>query len=318
MNCQEFQIHFNDRDNRTSTDDLNAQAHAQSCLACKDFAREQNLTNCLRGFAASTAACQPSPAVETALRQAFRQHNAPQVAAVAATIPAFDDMRNEATAAPDLYKQKSHEQVGINHLIAAQMANVWQMHQGVFASVIVAAMCLTTLGVFAARWQTPEQANNETAFINPTSQQSDASPTFTAQQSSSPEIISSPSPLDFADAAPTNDAPAAYIQTARYTTGRRTAAPRPRGKTNDRAMPDAKPVAPENQIENEQVATQFFPLDDGLSMPVESGHLMKIEMPRSALASFGLPTSIERANEVVKAEVLVGTDGIARAIRFVR
>ncbi|MCP9493250.1 MAG: hypothetical protein MSG64_02220 [Pyrinomonadaceae bacterium MAG19_C2-C3] len=315
MNCQEFQIYFNERDDHASTEDTRAQAHAQSCLACKEFAREQNLTNCLRQFAATTAACQSSPAVEAALRQAFRQHttshNAPQVAAVASTMPAFEDVQSEANSA-----QASYKQVGINHLIAAQMANVWQMHRSVFASIIVAAVCLATFGVFAARWQTPEGARNETAFVNPTSRQQNASPSFAAQSVSSPAIISSPSPLEPAEVTPTSDA--AYIQNARYSTGRRIAASRPRLKTNGGTMPDTKLATPENQIENEQVATQFFPLDDGLLPPVESGHLMKIEMPRSALASFGLPTSIERSNEVVKAEVLVGTDGIARAIRFVR
>lgn len=320
MNCQEFQNHFNDPDHRASTDV--AQAHAQSCSTCREYAREQSLTNCLRHFAASTAACQSSPAVETALRQAFRQHAASQNTAhdtahnalpslaVAAPMPVFEDVRSEANAA-----QSSSEQVGINHLIHAQTANVWGFNRGVFASVIIAAVCLATFGTFAARWQTSERANNETAFINPTSSPLSTSQTFAARQTASPETAGSPSSLGFAGVARANDAPA-YIQNTRFTAPRRTATPRP--KTNDRTMRASKPVAPENQTENEQVATQFFPLDDGLSLPVESGHLMKIEMPRSALASFGLPTTVERANEVVKAEVLVGTDGIARAIRFVR
>ena len=41
-------------------------------------------------------------------------------------------------------------------------------------------------------------------------------------------------------------------------------------------------------------------------------------MPRSALVSFGLPMNIERANERIKADVLIGNDGVAHAIRFVR
>lgn len=322
MNCQEFQNHFNDaRDNRASSDE--AQAHAQSCHACEEFAREQNLTNCLRGLAASTAACQSSPAVETALRQAFRQHHAPQVTVAASTIPVFDDMRNEATDAPEIHKQESYkqayEQIGISRLVAAQTANVWRMHRSVFASVIIAAVCLATFGVFAPRRNTTESANKEISFVGSPARQTDASPTFIANQATSPNTLSSTSSSDLtADAAATRIASASYIQNAGYTNGGRRTAPRPRLKTNDRTMRESKLVEPENQSLNEQVATQFFPLDDGLSMPVESGHLMKIEMPRSALASFGLPTSIERANELVKAEVLVGTDGIARAIRFVR
>jgi hypothetical protein len=41
-------------------------------------------------------------------------------------------------------------------------------------------------------------------------------------------------------------------------------------------------------------------------------------MSRAALASFGLPVNAERADERVKADVLMGHDGLARAIRFVR
>jgi hypothetical protein len=42
-----------------------------------------------------------------------------------------------------------------------------------------------------------------------------------------------------------------------------------------------------------------------------------VELPRSALLSFGLPVDPDRASERVKADVLVGGDGVARAIRFV-
>ena len=50
----------------------------------------------------------------------------------------------------------------------------------------------------------------------------------------------------------------------------------------------------------------------------EEGHLVRVELPRSALASFGLPVNAEATGDRVKADVLMGQDGIARAIRFVR
>jgi hypothetical protein len=70
--------------------------------------------------------------------------------------------------------------------------------------------------------------------------------------------------------------------------------------------------------------TDFFPLsysDD--QKPVESGEVMRVQvirvqMPRQALIAFGLPVNIERADVPVKADLLVGEDGLARAIRFVR
>lgn len=68
-----------------------------------------------------------------------------------------------------------------------------------------------------------------------------------------------------------------------------------------------------------EVATDFFPLiNDQASQPLESGQLIRVQMPRSALASFGLPVNLERTNVPVKADVLLADDGSARAIRFIR
>jgi hypothetical protein len=68
-----------------------------------------------------------------------------------------------------------------------------------------------------------------------------------------------------------------------------------------------------------EIATAFIPLAGGRSFaPAESLQLMRIELPRSALVSFGLPMNVERADQRIKADVLVGNDGVARAIRFVR
>lgn len=63
--------------------------------------------------------------------------------------------------------------------------------------------------------------------------------------------------------------------------------------------------------------TDFIPLAGAPAPPLESGQLVRVQLPRSALASLGLPVNVERANEPVKADVLLGNDGLARAIRFV-
>ena len=68
-----------------------------------------------------------------------------------------------------------------------------------------------------------------------------------------------------------------------------------------------------------EIATDFIPLVQGDSLNLmESGQLVRVELPRSALVSFGLPMNMERADQRVKADVVVGNDGLARAIRFVR
>ena len=67
-----------------------------------------------------------------------------------------------------------------------------------------------------------------------------------------------------------------------------------------------------------EIATDFMPMGGSDLIPIDSGSLVRVELPRSALESFGLPMNMERAGERIKADVLVGTDGLARAIRFVR
>lgn len=69
----------------------------------------------------------------------------------------------------------------------------------------------------------------------------------------------------------------------------------------------------------QEIATEFIPLMQGAPyQPAEGSHLVRVELPRSALASFGLPVGAESPGGRVKADVLLGEDGIARAIRFVR
>jgi hypothetical protein len=66
----------------------------------------------------------------------------------------------------------------------------------------------------------------------------------------------------------------------------------------------------------EEIATNFIPL---YNIPMtEGGQLVRVELPRSALASFGLPINTSVADKPIKADVVIGYDGIARAIRFVQ
>lgn len=70
---------------------------------------------------------------------------------------------------------------------------------------------------------------------------------------------------------------------------------------------------------NSEIATDFIPVTYGGAMNLaDGGRMVRVELPRSAMASFGLPVNMDRANERVKADVLLGVDGLAHAIRFVR
>lgn len=73
-----------------------------------------------------------------------------------------------------------------------------------------------------------------------------------------------------------------------------------------------------NDTESE-VVTRFMPL--GYAGPInlqDGGQLVRVELPRSAMLSMGLPVNMDRYSERVKADVFVGADGFARAIRFVQ
>ena len=68
-----------------------------------------------------------------------------------------------------------------------------------------------------------------------------------------------------------------------------------------------------------EIRTEFIPLTNREAFAqMDGGQVMRVELPRSALMSFGLPMDMERATERIKADVVVGNDGLARAIRFVR
>jgi hypothetical protein len=74
-----------------------------------------------------------------------------------------------------------------------------------------------------------------------------------------------------------------------------------------------------NSADEAEVVTQFFPLREGEDLTaLESARVVRVELPGSALSEVGLPVAPESANEPVKADVVLGQDGLARAIRFVR
>jgi anti-sigma factor RsiW len=45
-------------------------------------------------------------------------------------------------------------------------------------------------------------------------------------------------------------------------------------------------------------------------------NLVRVEVPRSAMIALGLDVSADRAEELVEADVMLGSNGVARAVRF--
>ena len=50
--------------------------------------------------------------------------------------------------------------------------------------------------------------------------------------------------------------------------------------------------------------------------PSDGWNLVRVQLPRSAMITAGLRVSADRAAELVQADVMLGADGQARAIRF--
>lgn len=88
-------------------------------------------------------------------------------------------------------------------------------------------------------------------------------------------------------------------------------------KRNDRSLA-AREAKTTNDTQSE-VATQFMPLGYVSPLNLQDGGLVvRVELPRSAMVNLGLPVNMDRYGERVKADVLMGSDGLARAIRFVQ
>ena len=75
-----------------------------------------------------------------------------------------------------------------------------------------------------------------------------------------------------------------------------------------------------SQTSRREVTTAFMPLTYG-GVPIVDGHVVRMEVPRASLASFGLAPAESAegaASSTVLADVIIGDDGLARAVRFVR
>jgi hypothetical protein len=61
----------------------------------------------------------------------------------------------------------------------------------------------------------------------------------------------------------------------------------------------------------------FIPLPNAARLAdTEDVNVVRVEVPRSAMIALGLDVSPDRATELVPADVILGPDGLARAVRF--
>jgi hypothetical protein len=64
---------------------------------------------------------------------------------------------------------------------------------------------------------------------------------------------------------------------------------------------------------------RFYPLPGAdLLSPLDYGTVVRVQLPRPALQEVGFPVAGDRMMERVEADILIGQDGLARAVRFVQ
>ena len=85
----------------------------------------------------------------------------------------------------------------------------------------------------------------------------------------------------------------------------------------DRTSPAPMPAAETAS----EALTDFVPLGYNQIPAGSATHIVRLEVPRRALASFGLlpmDSTASSDTDTVLADVIIGDDGLARAVRFVR
>jgi hypothetical protein len=65
-----------------------------------------------------------------------------------------------------------------------------------------------------------------------------------------------------------------------------------------------------------EIKTEFIALNYAASPT--SGQVVRVKVPRSMMVTLGLVARVERPTNLIDAEVVVGDDGLTRAIRFIR
>lgn len=94
-----------------------------------------------------------------------------------------------------------------------------------------------------------------------------------------------------------------------------------RSLPHSRQAPDhLSPLADVGLIASEsEPLSDFIPLTHlSSATAIESGQVIRVKIPLSAFLALGLPVSPEQADRIVNAEVVIGDDGVERAVRLVR
>lgn len=300
MNCQDFENNLDDlargalMDARTREA---AHAHADSCRRCDArLADQKALRSGLRSLAASDAGREAAPRIESALLAAFRT----QAAASSVSEVNGAPINTDGNVTP--LKRRAERQWSWVKTVATAAAAA--AAAAVLLMIIPPGMDNATPGGGTVAEKTAGRTTEATPQV---SKMIEPVPQFVDQTEDNlttpPEVANVKPPRASNPArggGSVTATPVSYDPSA----SRRAQAP----------LGGSRGARPEREV-----VTEFIPLAGGdYSASDDAGQVVRVELPRSALSSIGLPVSADRASERIKADVLVGEDGLARAIRFVR
>lgn|GEM_PF-397787 len=336
MNCRDFENNLDGLARGTLMDARSredALAHERSCARCAArLANERALASGLRALAGTTKdACAPAR-VEAALLASLRARAASSVARERSLV---SESANGAQPAPSEGGARSSfdESVGRSRSSENVRQLSWMKTVAVAALAAAAAVALFMLvppGVSVPSTK-DSVAGNNAAGREQGGAPSGVNQAATGEAGKADETVAGVSGegwnLANAPAGAGSSTGVGVPVSADGNRGLRAAGGRRAGRaiqaqpanwsSGGRGLAQASSAAGASDVG--EITTDFMPLVGGERLgQAEAVHMVRVELPRSALARFGLPVNAEQSSGRVKADVLFGEDGVARAIRFVR
>ncbi|HEV2914723.1 MAG TPA: hypothetical protein VGX92_15710 [Pyrinomonadaceae bacterium] len=287
MNCPDFEMIVDDLARgrmMEATQRASGLAHADACAHCASrLADERWLTRGLRSVATDTENNEAPARVEAALLAAFRERDGRAALLNPAARPATPAGRQ----------------------------SFWRVAGGAAAAAAAALAALVFVAFVASRTRPEQPAAQAVAERGSQALKLSAWPSVREEG----RAIEPEPGVGLRSGRGLTPQPVAFERTPR---GIRRGA---MGGSNaaGNAIGGAQPLDAATNSTASDISTDFIPLTYGGGLDgLDSGRVVRVELPRSALVRFGLPVNAERAGEPVKADVLLGEDGLAQAIRFVR
>jgi hypothetical protein len=311
MNCREFDLQVIDWARNADSDvhaRREAEAHAAACSRCRErLAAERALTASLEQLANSAAARETPAGVEDLLRVAFREQIAATPPSPARSHPSKSHLNESHLNGGGDLKDRWH--------LPAQARLGRAAWMGAAAAAVIAGVLLWTS---LERGALPPEMRPEVADTAPlggepgtervsNEQASNGQPSGEQASEEQPRVITSQAEMS-ARAEPPSRPPAVLREEPEEVA---TAQSRQATTLSDTAGANAPGTVRE-------VTTGFlpFPYTESLSVG-ERMQLIHVRLPGEALTYFGQPPAADRS-ATVPADVLLGQDGTARAVRFVR